>query len=117
MLDHRNVEQLELSKVVDELLVVNDIEGCIVSSTVVNHGLVEMLSDILSLRTPNKIMKTSLPEEYREDNFCMLYLQLKRTHNRIPVALVTYDGKLIVNPPMDMSLQKVKDIIVIATEG
>ncbi len=116
ILDQKNVDQIGLSNVVDELLVVSDIEGYIISSALLSHGLVDILSDLLSLKTLNKFVSVPLPEEYRDDVFGNLYLTLKRTQNRIPIALVYNDGSKEINPPMDTPLKNVKEIVLIVSE-
>ena len=119
ILDYSNIQHLELEKVVDEIFVHNEFIGYVISSSVINPGMIEFLSDVLSLKTPARISKKSLPENYKGLRFQEVLMRYKKEFNSIVVGLEIREEnsfKVLANPPADLLLRGDEKVFLLETE-
>lgn len=103
---------------VEEIVIGDWYTGAILGSIGRNHGLVAVLTDILSTQTGNAFHKLIIPPALQGQTIGALHQRLKQDHNAILVSLERHAParEIHVNPACEFVVQA-GDVVVIIARG
>ncbi len=107
---------------VDEIIVGSEFASRLLSRAVVDHGITEVFSDLVSARHGNEIFELPLEEKHVGMRFEEALLALKRDHDCLVVGLEEQTGAdgrahVVTNPPADRTLKRTDRFIVIGEDA
>jgi len=101
----------------DEIIVGSDLSSMLISQATLNHGISQVISDLLSSKYGNQLYKIPLPDSRIGSPFIEVFVQMKQTYQSIVIGIQKGgEGKVISNPPTDYRLEDGDYLIVVAQE-
>ncbi len=117
LLRRENIEHLSMAKV-EEIVIGDEYMGHLIAHSSRTRGLIKIVDELLTASRGNQFYKIGLPAHLAGKTFFEALIDIKRTHNSIPVAVETeLDGgthELITNPPNDRVLVASDSLVLIA---
>lgn len=115
LVDISNVQHCKHANA-NEIIVSSEFGSKLISRAALDHGISEVLSDLLSSRLgKNDLFKIPVPEHLATQSFIEIFSEMKLSKNSIVLALQTgKTGAIISNPPPDYIVERDDHLIVIA---
>ncbi len=99
----------------DEIIVSNKLSSRLISNAAINHGISNVISDLLSYEYGNQLYKIAVPESEVGRSFMELFIYMKEVYQSIIIAIQKgEEGKVISNPASDYILEASDYLIIIA---
>ncbi|MGA9378972.1 MAG: ion channel [Phormidium sp.] len=99
----------------DEIIVSSELSSMLIYQATINHGITQVVSDILSPEDGNQIYKIPLLKEQIGLTFLEVFIYMKQYHQTTVIAVQKDDeGEVISNPPTHYILTEYDYLIVIA---
>lgn len=116
LIESKNVEHCHRAKA-DEVIVVGELSTNLLVQAALDHGITQMITELVSNRYGNELYKTEPPPSLVGRTFFEVLSELKRNHGILCIAVENrLDKKLIANPDADYLLRAEDDLVVIALE-
>jgi len=98
----------------DEIIVGSEFSTKLISRAAIDHGISKVLSELLSSRRGNDLLKVPLPDNLAGKTFIDVFTEMKRSEQSIVLAVQKGGhGPVISNPAVDMVLEATDHLIVI----
>ncbi len=118
LLRRENIEHLAMAKV-EEIVIGDDYMGHLIAHSSRARGVVKIVDELLTSTRGNQFYKIPLPEILLGKTFFDAMLHIKKSSDAILMAVekVAPDETrtLLTNPPHDYVLEKLDELVVIAT--
>lgn len=99
----------------DEIIVSSRLSSRLISKAALNHGISEVVSDILSYDFGSQLYKIPLPKSEVGCSFMDIFIRMKQTYQAIIIAVQKgEEGRVMSNPPSEYKLDENDYLIVIA---
>ncbi|MDY7024009.1 MAG: ion channel [Cyanobacteriota bacterium] len=99
----------------DEIIVTSRLSSRLISKAALNHGISEVVSDILSYDYGSQLYKICLPKSEIGCSFIDVFIRMKQTYQTIIIGIQKgEEGQVISNPPSEYKLGANDYLIVIA---
>ncbi len=109
-----NVKHCERANA-NEIIVGSEFSSKLISRAALDHGISKVLSELLSSRFGNDLVKIPVPESLQGKNFMDIFTEMKRTNQSIILAVQKGNaGSVISNPPVDYKTEAGDYLIVIS---
>jgi voltage-gated potassium channel len=83
---------------VNDFVVSGEYGAYLLAQAAMNGGLMGVFSELLTYQRGNEFYRTALPAAWVGKTFMDLFVELKREHNAVLVAVHTAADEMIVNP-------------------
>lgn len=116
LLDRNNNVQLAAAGV-EDVVVGAELTSHLIATSARNRGLMDMLTELLTVQVGNQFYKVPLPDDWSGITFAQASLRVKEHYDGILVALERRSGskpKSLVNPPAHTRLDIGDQLVVIA---
>lgn len=102
----------------NEVIVSSNLSSMLISQATLNHGISEVISELLSFQIGNQLYKIPLPHSKINQPFIDVFIYMKQTYQSIVVGMQKgKEGKVISNPDTNEILEQGDYLIIIATEN
>ena len=102
----------------DEIIVSNKLSSRLISNAAINHGISNVISDLLSYEYGNQLYKIAVPESEVGRSFMKVFIYMKEVYQSIIIAIQKGEkGEVISNPASDYTLGDTDYLIVIGACG
>ncbi|MEL7038265.1 MAG: ion channel [Cyanobacteria bacterium J06592_8] len=99
----------------DEIIVTSRLSSRLISKAALNHGISEVVSDILSYEYGSQLYKICLPQSEVGCSFIDVFIRMKQNYQTIIIGIQKgEEGRVISNPPSEYKLSANDYLIVIA---
>jgi len=114
LMNPKNVEHCKLANA-DEIIVVGEISTNLLVQAALDHGITNVISELVSNRHGNDLFKINLPSSMANQTFFETMCELKKKHGLICLGIEnSADNQFVVNPKNDYKLKRHDNLIVIA---
>jgi len=114
LVDAANIRHCRRAKA-NEIIVASEIGSRLMARACVNHGITEVVSELLRVGEGNELYKLSVPPSLVGKTYLDVLTELKREHDTIVVAVQKgEEGRVLSNPRADSVLEAEDLLIVIA---
>ena len=101
----------------DEIIVSSQFSSMLISQATLNHGISQVILDLLSSQDGNQLYKISLPPSQIGLSFIEVFTYMKQGYQSIVLAVQKgSEGEVISNPSTNYKLEKNDYLIVVACE-
>ncbi len=114
LVNKENVQHCERARA-DEVIVGSEFSSCLIASATLDHGITKVLSEVLSSRSANALMKVQLPAALDGHEFLEVISEMKRLRNSIVLA-VQRGKQVVTNPATDFKVEA-NDHLIVITDG
>ncbi len=97
----------------DEIIVGNRFSSRLIASAAVDHGISQVMSELLSSTYGNDLRQIPVPANLGGRSFLEVFTEMKRSNHRIVLA-VQKDREVVTNPDLDTRVDATDHLIVIA---
>ncbi len=112
--DSSNVPHLKNAGA-DEIIVAGEISSKLLVQAALDHGVTEIISELLSTRYGNEFYLINAPSELIGKTFFDVVMYMKKSYNILPIGVKDSDKNVYVsNPPSDFILKEKDKLVVIA---
>lgn len=102
----------------NEIIIGIEISSRLISQAALNHGISEVISDLLTAQTGNRLYKIPLPHTESGKSFVDVMVYMKQAHQSIIVGVQKgVEGKVIPNPAVDYVFEPGDYVIVISNKN
>jgi len=102
----------------DEIILSSNLNCNLIVSAAINHGISEVVSDILNYSAGSQLYKISVPKDEINRPFMDVFIRMKQNNQSIVIAIQQgKEGKVISNPPSDYKLRFSDYLIIIANHN
>ncbi|NJM18550.1 MAG: cag pathogenicity island protein Cag26 [Richelia sp. RM2_1_2] len=102
----------------DEIIVSSNLNCNLIVSAAINHGISNVVSDILNYGDGSQLYKIPVPKDEINRCFMDVFIRMKQNNQSIVIAVQQgKEGKVISNPPSDYKLKYNDYLIVIANHN
>jgi voltage-gated potassium channel len=102
----------------NEIIVGSEFSGKLLSRATLDHGISKVLSELLSSRYGNDLLKIPVPERLHGKGFLEIFTEMKRANQSTVLAIQRgAEGEVISNPAEDCMVTEGDHLIVISTGG
>ncbi len=109
-----NVQHCERANA-DEIIVGSEFSSKLISRAALDHGISNVLSELLSSRYGNDLLKIPVPASMQGQSFIDIFTEMKRSNSSIVLAVQkNKDGPVTSNPPLDYKVESDDYLIVIS---
>ncbi len=116
LIDSANIPHCKRAKA-DEIIVGNEFSSKLISKSALNHGISNVLSELLTPKLGSDLFKIPIPSDLEGRPFIEVFTEMKRLHNSIVLGIQKgKDGSVTSNPPVDFIAEK-GDSLIIISEG
>ncbi len=113
--DDSNVEHCRRARA-DEIVVVGELSTNLLVQAALDHGVTELISELVSNRYGNELYMIGVPDEVKGKSFLEVLENLKKKHNILCVGVKEHkNGNFISNPPGDYIVKADDRLVVIAS--
>ncbi len=99
----------------DEIIISSNLNCNLIVSAAINHGISEVVSDILNYGDGSQLYKIPIPQEEIGFRFIDVFIRMKQNSQSILIAIQKgKEGKVISNPPSEYKLTDNDYLIMIA---
>ncbi|MEM8545229.1 MAG: ion transporter [Cyanobacteria bacterium P01_H01_bin.119] len=121
LLDRKNDVQLKIAGV-DDIIVATEVTSHLIATSIRNHGLVDVLSELLTVQTGSQFYRLPLPSDWVGQPYFVISQQLLREFDSILIAVepavkTGERSQPMVNPPKDRPMAAGDSLIVIAARS
>lgn len=114
LVDEKNARHCERAHA-DEIIVSSEFSSKLISSAAKDHGISKVLSELLSSKLGNDLLKIPVPAALSGKSFLEVFTEMKRKQQATVLALQKAGkGEVISNPPADVQVEAGDALIVIA---
>jgi len=116
LMEPGNAEHCEMAKA-DEIIVVGELSTNLLVQAALDHGITEMISELVSNRYGKDLYKIRLPSDMAGQTFFDAMCALKKEHGILCLGIRhKADEKFIANPESDYKLRADDQLVIIASE-
>lgn len=116
LMEPGNVEHCEMAKA-DEIIVVGELSTNLLVQAALDHGITEMISELVSNRYGKDLYKIGLPAEFVGQTFFDAICRLKKEHDILCLGIRhKADEKFVANPESGYKLRADDQLVIIASE-
>lgn len=102
----------------NEIIIGIEISSRLISQAALNHGISEVISDLLTAQTGNRLYKIPLPHTESGKGFVDVMVYMKQVHQSIIVGIQKgVEGQVISNPSTDYVFEPGDYVIVISDKN
>ncbi len=102
----------------NEIIIGIEISSRLISQAALNHGISEVISDLLTAQTGNRLYKIPLPHTESGKSFVDVMVYMKQAHQSIIVGVQKgVEGQVIPNPAVDYVFEPGDYVIVISNKN
>ncbi len=113
--DDANIEHCKRA-MADEIIVVGELSTNLLVQAALDHGVTELISELVSNRYGNELYMIKIPDELVGKKFIELLEYLKKEYDILCVGVKKQeDGRFISNPPNEYVVKKGDRLVVIAS--
>lgn len=99
----------------DEIILSSNLNCSLIVSAAINHGISEVVSDILNYSTGSQLYKIPVPKDEVNRPFMDVFVRMKQNKQSIVIAIQQgKEGNIFSNPPSNHKLAEDDYLIVIA---
>lgn len=99
----------------NEVVVVSELRSKLLAQAALDHGITDLVSELVTNRYGSVFYKTELPEEYSDKKFFDVFCEMKRDKNITCLGVQKgSDNSVITNPKEDFLLQYGDSLLVVA---
>ena len=99
----------------DEIIVSSNLSSKLISNATINHGISNIITDILSYEYGSQMYKISVPESEIGHTFLEIFIYMKKVYYSTVIAIQREaEGEVISNPNNDYIVEKDDYLILIA---
>lgn len=99
----------------DEIILSSNLNCNLIVSAAINHGISEVVSDILNYSQGSQLYKIPVPKDEINRPFIDVFIRMKQNEQSIVIAIQQHnERKVISNPPADYKLRFNDHLIIIA---
>lgn len=114
LVNSSNVQHCERANA-DEIIVGSEFSSKLISRAALDHGISNVLSELLSSRYGNDLLKIPVPASMQGQSFIDIFTEMKRSNNSIVLAVQKNKGGTVIsNPPLDYPVESDDYLIVIS---
>ena len=100
----------------DQIIVSSELSSMLLAQEALNHGITQVVADILSFEDGNQLYKIPIPKSKIGHSFIDVFISMKQKYQSTVVALQKgSEGEVISNPPSEYQLENNDYLIVIAS--
>ncbi len=111
--DANNVKHCERAKA-DEIIVGSEFGSRLLARAARDHGISKVLSELLSSRIGNDLVKIPLPQDLNDKSFLEIFTVMKKEYDNTVLAIQKNDGTVVSNPDVNFKVPAGSYLIVIA---
>jgi voltage-gated potassium channel len=101
----------------DEIIVGSELSSGLIARAALDHGITQVVSDLLSSRDGNEFYKVPMPPSLIGRRFIEAMAEMKQKYQSIVVAVQKENtGEIITNPSIDYQFESSDHLIVIAPD-
>ncbi len=116
LIDTANIPHCKRAKA-DEIIVGNEFSSKLISKAALNHGISNVLSELLTSKLGSDLFKIPIPHNLEGRPFLEVFTEMKRLDNSIVLGVQKgRDGTVKSNPPVDFPIEK-GDFLIIISES
>lgn len=115
LVNKENVHHCERAHA-DEVIVGSELSSCLIASAALDHGISKVISEVLSTRSGNALVKVQLPAALVGHEFLEVIAEMKRLKDSIVVG-VQREDQVVTNPAADFKVEANDHLIVITPGG
>ncbi len=116
LVDRSNIEHCKRAKA-DEVIVTGELSTNLLVQGALDHGVTQVISELLTNRIGNDIFKILIPHEFIGSTFLDVFTTLKRDRNLIALAIErTSEGRFLANPSNHCIISDTDKLVVIGAE-
>ena len=116
LVDPKNVEHCRLAKA-DEIIVSGELSASLLVRASLDHGVTQIITELVSSRFGNDIYKTTPPKECVGQSFLAVFTKLKTDQNVIVLAVESNrEGHFLANPPNSYIIDEKDRLIVVGKD-
>ncbi len=114
LVDPKNVQHGRRAHA-DEIIVGHELSSHLIASAAIDHGISNVVSELLSAQYGNELCSIGLPEGMEGKPFLDIFVRMKKEYRSIVLGIKrAKSGELISNPPAEMIIRAGDRLIVIA---
>ena len=115
LINEKNIPTCKRAKA-NEIIVSSKLSSHLISSAAINHGISEVISDIVTYEYGSQLLKKLVPESEVGNLFIDVFMKMKKDFHSTVIAIQQAEtGKTISNPTADYELKAGDYLIYIAS--
>lgn len=102
----------------DEVIVASEVSSHLIASSALDHGISNVVSELLSTRGGSDLKKTPVPSDLVGEPFLEALVRLKRRDGTLVLAVQRgARGEVVTNPPVDFALEAGDQLVLVSARA
>ncbi|MEN8257412.1 MAG: ion channel [Thermodesulfobacteriota bacterium] len=116
LVDQKNVQHCKRAHA-DEIIVGSELSSHLIASAAVDHGISQIVSELLSAQYGNELFSTAVPPDMVDHPFIDIFVKMKKEQQSTVLGVKKRgNGELLSNPPAEYVVQAGDTLVVVSCE-